>query len=387
MYSDLSLIIILNEGIRGHLSQTRGVAHWLAELTGARITEIKVPDLAGWRRFWQLKVKARSLRNWSIPECEKWLIDSGGRALLDDLALELDLADGKEKGCILLSAGNTPAPFNLALGRTLGVRRAVLMTPSVIGTDPFDFAIIPEHDFPQLTDNVLTTLGAPNCIIPDELEKKGKELIHDFPSGDSASWGVLIGGDTANYSIDPEWIRINIGALLEVSFERGAGLYITTSRRTSKEAERALEEITRDRENVRMNLIASRDSRNPVPGILGLCTRIFCTEDSVSMLSEAVTSGKDIFLLRVRKRRGIRMLLGKMTRLLVDARFLPLSSLWGFYRFEFMRQRLIKKGLMVEMPPEIDKWTEIISADINKSKFEFNEAKRSAEWILKRLNG
>lgn len=387
MYSDLSLVIILNEGIRGHLSQTRGVAHWLAELTGARIKEVKVPDLAGWRRFWQLKVRARSLISCSIPECEKWLIDSGGRDLLDDLTVELNLADGKEKGCIFISAGNTPAPFNLALGRRLGVRRAVLMTPSVIGTDPFDFAIVPEHDFPQLTDNVLTTLGAPNSIIPDELEKKGKELVHEFPSGDSGSWGVLIGGDTANYSIDPEWIRINIGALLEVSFERGAGLYITTSRRTSKEAERALEEITRNRENVRMNLIASRDSRNPVPGILGLCSRIFCTEDSVSMLSEAVTSGKDVFLLRVRKKRGIRMFLGKMTRLLVDARFLPLSSLWGFYRFEFMREKFIKMNLMIEMPSDTTEWTELISDEIATNQVQFNEAKRSAEWILKRFNG
>ncbi len=385
MYSDLSLIIILNEGIRGHLSQTRGVAHWLAELTGARIKEIKVPDLAGWRRFWQLKVKARSLRSCSIPECEKWLIDSGGGFLLNDLTV--DLADGKKKGCILLSAGNTPAPFNLALGRILGVPRAVLMTPSFIGTDPFDFAIVPEHDFPELTDNVLTTIGAPNLIIPDELEKKGKELVNDFPSGDSESWGVLIGGDTANYSIDPEWIRINIGALLEVSSKRGVGLYITTSRRTNQDAERALEEITGGTENVRMNLIASRDSRNPVPGILGLCTRVFCTEDSVSMLSEAVTSGKDIFLMRVRKKRGIRMFLGKMTRLLVDAQCLPLSSLWGFYRFEFMREKFIKMGLMIELPSETTEWMELISDDTATSQVEFNEARRSAEWILKRLNG
>ncbi len=387
MYSDLSLIIILNEGIRGHLSQTRGVAHWLAELTGARIKEIKVPDLVGWRRFWQLKVKARSLRNCSISECEKWIIDSGGGVLLDDLTVDHDFSDEKKKGCILLSAGNTPAPFNLAFGRILGVRRAVLMTPSVIGTDPFDFAIIPEHDFPKSNDNVLATIGAPNFIIPDELEKKGKELVHDFPSGDSESWGVLIGGDTVNYSIDPEWIRINIGALLEVSSNRGAGLYITTSRRTSQDAERVLEEITGDREHVRMNLIASRDSRNPVPGILGLCSRIFCTEDSVSMLSEAVTSGKEIFLLRVRKKRGIRMFLGKMTRLLVEAQCLPLSSLWGFYRFEFMREKFIKMGLMIEMPSETAKWMELISADTATRQVEFNEAKRSAEWILKRLNG
>ncbi len=384
MYSDLSLIIILNEGIRGHLSQTRGVAHWLAELTGARIKEIKVPDLAGWRRFWQLKVKARSLRNCSISECKKWLIDSGGGVLLDDLTV--DLATGEKKQCILLSAGNTSAPFTLVLGRILGVRRVVLMTPSVIGTDPFDFAIVPEHDFPKSNDNVLATLGAPNFIIPDELEKKGKELVHDFPSGDSESWGVLIGGDTANYSIDPEWIRINIGALLEVSSSRGVGLYITTSRRTSQDAERVLEEITEDREHVRMNLIASRDSRNPVPGILGLCSRIFCTEDSVSMLSEAVTSGKAVFLLRVKKKGGVKILLGKITQGLVKADILPLYFLWGFYRFEYMRRRLIENGFLVEMPIETDKWSELITMSVRQMRAEFNEAKRSAEWILEEWN-
>jgi mitochondrial fission protein ELM1 len=72
------------------------------------------------------------------------------------------------------------------------------MTPSVLGTAPFDFAVVPEHDHPQKRDNVLPTLGAPNAIFPDELERQGWELAQKYPPRESgvrenrweSSWGA-----------------------------------------------------------------------------------------------------------------------------------------------------------------------------------------------------
>ena len=45
--NSLRVILILSDGIRGHINQSRGVAHWLSQLTGAEILESEVPALTG----------------------------------------------------------------------------------------------------------------------------------------------------------------------------------------------------------------------------------------------------------------------------------------------------------------------------------------------------
>lgn len=382
MGEKLSLVIILTEGIRGHLNQARGIAIWLSELTGARTVEIQVPRLSGLEKLVKSKVRARFLSRSTSAICSKWLKDVGAQDLVDRITSLVESVPEKAEGCLLISAGNTPAPFNLSLARVFQIKNVVLMTPSVTSLSAFDFAVVPEHDFPPVSENLMLTLGAPNAIVRKDLEEPAEELARSFSPVNSSSWGILIGGDTVNYGIDPAWIKKNVGALLDMASEKCADLYITTSRRTRQDAEKTLYDITRGQKNVRMVLLASQDPRNPVPGMLGLCDRIFCTEDSVSMLSEAATSGKPVFLLRVKKKGGLKMFLGTITNSLVKANILPVSYLWGFYRFEYMRQRMIGKGLLVEMPDNTQNWMNLVDSSKNRDVSEFNEAKRAAEWIL-----
>lgn len=386
MEQKLSLVIILTEGIRGHLNQARGISFWLSKLSGARIVELQVPLLSGLEKLVKLKFRARFISGSSPAACRKWLNDTGAQDLIDRISSLLENVPEKGKGCLLISAGNTPAPFNLALARVFQIRNVVLMTPSVTSLSSYDFAVVPEHDFPAPGDNLMSTLGAPNAIVRKDLEEQAEELKRSFSPVNTSSWGILIGGDTVNYSISPAWISKYVGALLDMASAKGADLYITTSRRTRQDAEKTLYDITRGRENVRMVLLASQDTRNPVPGMLGLCDRIFCTEDSVSMLSEAATSGKPVFLLRVRKKGGLKMFLGAITNSLVKAHILPLSCLWGFYRFEYMRQRMIEKGLLVDMPDNTENWMNLVELSKNRDVSEFNEAKRAAEWIMGELD-
>ncbi len=56
--------------------------------------------------------------------------------------------------------------------------------------------------------------------------------------------------------------------------------------------------------DVRMLVLGTRDPWNPIPGMLDICDEVFCTEDSVSMISEAATGGQVVQILRVGKRRG-----------------------------------------------------------------------------------
>ena len=56
----IRLIVILSDGIRGHLNQSRGVALWLSGMTGAEILETEVPILSGAART-RAKAAARKL--------------------------------------------------------------------------------------------------------------------------------------------------------------------------------------------------------------------------------------------------------------------------------------------------------------------------------------
>ena len=197
------LVFILSDLIRGHLSQSRGIAGWLSRFTGADIVEIDVPRITGKRRVELLKVKGRRLPKMNSCDILVWLDETGGSVLFDTMKNELAARKLTGKDALFLAAGGSAAPFALALAKMTRGKSCVLMTPSALGTAPFDFAVVPAHDRPRFTPNLLATLGAPNAIFPDELERKGWELAELYPPVESAEqrWGLLVGGDDANYAV------------------------------------------------------------------------------------------------------------------------------------------------------------------------------------------
>ena len=66
----------------------------------------------------------------------------------------------------------------------------------------------------------------------------------------------------------------------------GCERWVTTSRRTSPEAEAVLAEFPFD-----YTLLFSQDRFNPIPAFVTQCERLFVTADSTGMLSEAVAIG------------------------------------------------------------------------------------------------
>ena len=133
-----------------------------------------------------------------------------------------------------------------------------------------------------------------------------------------------------------------------------------------------------------MVLLASKDSFNPVPGMLGLCSRIFVTEDSVSMVSEAVTAGREVFLLRTEGQSRCRTALQETTAFLVRKKLLPGTMLWGIPRFDALFSSLASRGFLKEV--HYDRlYTSIgTSVSLHPDGPVLNEAKRTAEWIMER---
>jgi mitochondrial fission protein ELM1 len=373
-------ILILSDGIRGHVNQSRGVALWLGRLSGAAACELEVPRLSGLGRFTALKVRARSLAKGDKEAARSWLENSGGSGLLGKVFQILEESKVAGRDVLCLSTGSSAAPYGLALARVIGARSATVMTPSVLGTEPFDFAIVPVHDAPVRAENIYPTLGAPNAIDGEKLSGESEALFTSYPPRSSQRWGVLVGGDDANYRISPGWVKDTIGQLADLAVEAKADLYVTTSRRTSSGAEQALVDLADRFPVFRMLFLASKDPANPVPGILGGCQAIFCTEDSVSMVSEAATAGFAVRILRVGKKAGLRRVLQVATSWLVGKRALPYRFLWGAPRFDAMLESFKAKGLA----------TEAFGKEVNAGKTEspgndaFNEARDTAAWIVRK---
>ncbi len=377
-------VFVLSDGIRGHENQSLGVASRLEDF-GAAVDTFRIPRLSGYRRFKSFKVTSRWLVHKNAVQCIKWLESSGGKDLLEKIKGRLQMTGVDGKDVLFLSAGSSAAPYCLALACVTGAKSCTVMTPSVLGTKPFDFAVVPEHDQPGASKNVLATLGAPNRIRPELLEREKAILERRFPPRHPKRWGVLLGGDDKNYHVSPEWAENLMKILLEEARIADADIYLTTSRRTLPETEHALKQAASGGRNVRMLLLASEDDWNPVPGMLGLCEQILCTEDSVSMISEAATAGHRPVVLRVDRKKSLPACFGKLVFFLSSKGFVGENHLVGASKFEMMIKSFEERGLCLYLE-DMEGLKEALVDDGSRPDGDFNEARMAAEWILKRWN-
>ncbi len=151
----------------------------------------------------------------------------------------------------------------------------------------FDLVAVPEHD-PTRGPNVITTLAAPNRITDEKLEA-AKAAFSDFEKLPSPRVAVLIGGKSQAYDMSAATMTKLAGQLGALD----AGLMITASRRTGAENEKILHETLKNSDA----FIWDGSGDNPYMGMLAWADTILVTADSVSMLSEACTTGKPVYMI------------------------------------------------------------------------------------------
>lgn len=156
----------------------------------------------------------------------------------------------------------------------------------------FDIVAVPAHD-PTRGDNVIVTDGAPNRITPETLAVAKTQCAALFESMPSPRLAVLIGGSSKAHTMTPK-IAAKLGRQLAgLSREEGASLMITASRRTDDASMHALRDALAGLEHV---FIWDGQGDNPYQGMLAWADIILVTADSVSMLSDAGTTGKPVYM-------------------------------------------------------------------------------------------
>jgi KDO2-lipid IV(A) lauroyltransferase len=198
---------------------------------------------------------------------------------------------------VVISSGSSLAALNLLVKHENDAKSVVVMKPPFYSA-AFDAIIAPRHDRMRAGKNVFQTDLAPAVAAAEALAAEGARLSQRLgltPNGTKI--GLLVGGDTAQIRFSRECFEEGLAGIDRFSRETHSVLLATSSRRTPSWADELLKRTFADRGRCPLLVIANESNPNgTVGGILGLADLIIVTGDSISMVSEAVSSGRPVIV-------------------------------------------------------------------------------------------
>ena len=233
---------------------------------------------------------------------------------------------------LLIGAGHHTHLPMLAARRARGGRVVVLMKPS-LPLAWFDLCVVPMHDSPPERDHVIATRGVLNAV--------RTSADHDPEAG-----LILVGGPSSHYRWNGQDLIRQIESILQRDTRQWT---LATSRRTPDASAEALRQLRQPALTV---VPWQETGPDWLTQQLARASHVWVSEDSVSMVYEALTCGAACGLLEVPQRRASRVSRG-IRRLRQDGWITPFTA-W-------------EQGAALRSPPE-----------------PFNEARRCANLIARR---
>ncbi len=295
-YSDEANIAILDDAKTGHLRQSQAAVAALQKALAERNikSRIDVVPVA-------FKNK-RVSRLFSVLACVLHPFVYQGRLEF----LKKFLTEGsydkiiKIKPDFIVSCGSSAAGVNNLLSRDHNAKSIVVLKPGILDYRRFDLVILPEHEAPKKEIKgvvMAVTKAAPNLVTPEYQERQKEQLLKQYSHlKDNLRFkiGLFIGGDSKDILLTEQQIKTLIHQITEAAREINADILATTSRRTPLAIEQMLQRRLRTHAHCPLLIVASRDAvPSAVGGILGLSDINVVSGDSISMISEAASSGKD----------------------------------------------------------------------------------------------
>jgi mitochondrial fission protein ELM1 len=194
-----------------------------------------------------------------------------------------------------VAAGRATLPLSIRAKRWSGGKTYVaqIQDPRV-PANMFDLVIPPRHD--RLTgDNVLPITGSPHRVTSQRLDseyEKFKDRIDALPRPRVA---VLLGGKSKAFDLSA--LRAaEMAHQIQLPLEQeGGSLLMTFSRRTPDQAKALLTARLRHLPG----MIWDGEGANPYFAFLAAADYILVTEDSTNMATEAASTGKPVFILKM----------------------------------------------------------------------------------------
>ncbi len=188
-------------------------------------------------------------------------------------------------------------------GRTFVIN---IMNPD-LPYDNFDVLLFPIHDnTPQKflkKGNIIETNGSLTRVNLAKIEEEKEKWNESFKDYKRPLITLIFGGDTKNRKFNGVECGVMVSNLANIVNRVSGSLLITTSRRTSSECTSQIRRKSNcDHyiydwrwENDQKNLMKS-ELGNPYFALLGLSDFLIVTGDSMSMVSEACSTGKPTYV-------------------------------------------------------------------------------------------
>jgi len=302
----LKKILVLDDGKKGHLKQSMSV---VKEIRGFRSDEgyadehLKVDVVRIKYRNKVAKVLLNAIGPF-VNTSFQWHLKCLKLALEEDSYNELvsKYAD------VVVSCGSSLFGVNRLMKLENTSRNVTVLDPGSLYRDKFDLVIMPKHDVAGdlgKRDNVVVTDLAPNLIDPDELSGVREELNGGKDPAYAISIGLLVGGDNKYFSFGDPLVASLMDALTDACRSTGARLYASTSRRTPESAENIMMSGLKSAAFCEAMVSGRSDTdEKTVEKILAVSDIVVVSGESISMVSEAVSSGRTVLVFMPEKRKN-----------------------------------------------------------------------------------
>ena len=307
--------LLLTQGMHGMISQVEGMAKALNADYSHKIVRLSFP--------WNL-----------IPPKFTPISD----IILKDKTY---LTEGETPGLIISCGRKSVIPSILLKKKNPKIFTIHIQDPKVSFKN-FDAIIAPEHD--NLNgDNVYSSKGAIHYITESEIKNAKPYLTNKIKSQKLVS--LILGGPNKYYSFDKDQLNKIFNEIRSNFISKGYAVIVIPSMRTPKIIiDLAIKEFGAD------GYVVNSVDKQAYLSAFALATNIVITCDSTSMISEAATSRKPIFVAHMKAKKNN-------------------------YRFKKFFQLFREMGITKELGDKVDNWT------YNR----FNEADRIATLMRKKL--
>ena len=271
-------VLVVSDGLPGHLNQSRGLAHWLGTRFAVETQELEV------------RLRMRAMARRILP-----LVVEVAPAMATLRSFyQLPALAGAAPDVIVSAGGNTSFA-NVLLARHFCVPNVFIGSRRRLA--PGSFAAHLTLEPTGEAGNVVTPV-APSPVSPEAIAQSAAEFRARHGFADGRLWLMACGGTGAgkSYSAD-DWSTL-AHWMNDAAESHGIRWLLSTSRRTGASGEEALAASLKA-DHLAYAVWWSRNPERILGTLMGAAERLFVTVDSMSMVSECIGAQKPVAVVDV----------------------------------------------------------------------------------------
>ena len=267
----VKVVWIVSEGSPGHVSQSEGL----------------VAALSAFQPLEKVEVFGRArVRGWLRPAVRKLMGPKGRRSLPEGLLrkiVDLRIPADSPAPDLIVSSGGKSVFAARALANRHGAPYVFIGERKPYPAEWFHTVVSPAPA--ESSANSIDVELIPTPVTPDFIAGKGRE--------EKDTWCMVIGGASRSHRFgESDWAGLARG-MNALARREGIRWLLTTSRRTGADAETVLKEHL-DPAVLKDAIWWAEKPRRELYAFMARSEALFVTQDSVTMVTEAVSAGKPV---------------------------------------------------------------------------------------------